>query len=372
MTVVTHYDTLKITRDAPPEVIQAVYKALAQKYHPDKNLHNPEAVRMMQMVITSYKTLSDDAKRKEHDDWVAKHLPPPPPKRVLTPQEKAAEEKAATYAEAAAKWNNWAVSTALEAKTAREKAVQAATKAANCPPSEKAKWAALAQQTENDAVEAEKKSAAAAVTAKQSSDEAAKHAVTSKDGAVVTLYDTLKILRDAPPEVIAAAARAMGQKFPNDPAVAKAIDHLSDAQKKAAHDAWIREKDPASAGPRKSTAEEIEARARAEKASAEAKALTAVADQADEKANEAERKYREAEATAKAKAAMKDGPAWKAWAEKALKEAQQERARAKTAAAKAAEARTRAETAFRALQSSSAAAERDEAMWTSSTNLATD
>lgn len=371
MTVVTHYDTLKITRDAPPEVIQAVYKALAQKYHPDKNLNNPEAVRMMQMVITSYKTLSDDAKRKEHDDWIAKHLPPPP-KRVLTPQEKAAEEKAATYAEAAAKWNNWAVSTALEAKTARDKAKQAATKAATCPPSEKAKWAALAQQTENDAVEAEKKSAAAAVTAKQSSDEAAKHAVTSKDGAIVTLYDTLKILRDAPPEVIAAAARAMGQKFPNDPAVAKAIDHLSDAQKKAAHDAWIREKDPASAGPRKSTAEEIEARARAEKASGEAKALTAVADQADEKANEAERKYREAEATAKAKAAMKDGPAWKAWAEKALKEAQQERARAKTAAAKAAEARTRAETAFRALQSSSAAAERDEAMWTSSTNLATD
>ena len=59
MTVVTHYDTLKITRDAPPELIQAVYKALAQKYHPDKNLNNPEAVRMMQMVITSYKVLAD-------------------------------------------------------------------------------------------------------------------------------------------------------------------------------------------------------------------------------------------------------------------------------------------------------------------------
>ncbi|MCC7038493.1 MAG: DnaJ domain-containing protein [Alphaproteobacteria bacterium] len=343
MTVVTHYDTLKITRDAPPEVIQAVYKALAQKYHPDKNLNNPEAVRMMQMVITSYKTLSDDARRKEHDDWVNKQLPPPP-KRALTPQEKAAEEKAATYAEAAAKWNSWAVSTGLEAKAARDKATQAATKAATCPPSEKQKWAALAQQTENDAVEAEKKAAAAAVSAKQSTDEAAKHAVASKDGAVVTLYDTLKILRDAPPEVIAAAARAMGQKFPNDPAVSKAIEHLSDAQKKAAHDAWIREKDPVAGGPRKSTAQEIEARTRAEKASNEAKA----------------------------KAAMKDGPAWKTWAEKAQKEAEQERARAKIAAQKAADARQRAETAFRELQSSSAAAERDEAMWTSSTNMATD
>lgn len=371
MTVITHYDTLKITRDAPPEVIQAVYKALAQKYHPDKNLNNPEAVRMMQMVITSYKTLSDDARRKEHDDWVNKQLPPPP-KRVLTPQEKAAEEKAATYAEAAAKWSSYAQTTSSEARAAREKATQAAAKAAHCPPSEKAKWAALAQQTEETAVEAEKKAAAAAVTARQSADEAAKHAVVSKDGAIVTLYDTLKILRDAPPEVIGAACRAMGQKFPGDPAVAKAIEHLSDAQKKAAHDAWIREKDPTAGGPRKSTAEEIEARARAEKASTEAKALTAVADQADEKANEAEKKFREAAETAKAKATSKDGPAWKTWAEKAQKEAEQERARAKIAAQKAADARQRAEAAFRELQSSSAAAERDEAMWTSSTNMATD
>ncbi len=371
MTVVTHYDTLKITRDAPPEVIQAVYKALAQKYHPDKNLNNPEAVRMMQMVITSYKTLADDAKRAEHDAWVTKQLPPPP-KRVLTPQEKAAEEKAATYAEAAAKWTSWAASTELEAKAAREKATQAAAKAAHCPPSEKAKWDAWAKQSDADAVEAEKKAAAAAVTAKQSADEAAKYAVASKDGLLVTLYDTLKITRDAPPEVIAAACRAMGQKFPNDPAVLNAIEHLSDAQKKSAHDAWVREKDPTAGGPRKSTAEEIEARARAEKTSTEAKALTAVADQADEKAVEAERKYREAVETAKSKAATKDGAAWKTWAEKAQKEAEQERARAKIAAQKAADARQRAETAFRELKSSSAAAERDDAMWASSTNMATD
>ncbi len=371
MTVVTHYDTLKITRDAPPEVIQAVYKALAQKYHPDKNLNNPEAVRMMQMVIASYKVLADDAKRKEHDAWVTKQLPPPP-KRALTPQEKAADEKAATFAEAAAKWTSWAVATAAEAKTVREKATQAAAKAANCPPSEKEKWEAWARQSDADAVEAEQKAAAAAATAKQSTDEATKHAVVSKDGVMVTHYDTLKILRDAPPEVIGAACRAMGQRFPNDPAVANAIEHLSDAQKKSAHDAWIREKDPSAGGARKSTAEEIEARARAEKASNEAKALTAVADQAEEKAHEAESKYREAVATAKAKATTKDAAAWKTWAEKAQKEAEQERARAKVAAQKAADSRTRAEAAFRELKSSSAAAERDDAMWASSTNMATD
>ena len=373
MTVVTHYDTLKVTPDAPPEVIQAAYKALAQKYHPDKNLNNPEAVRMMQMVIASYKVLADDKKRAEHDEWVKKQLPQPP-KRVLTPQEKAAEEKAAMYAETAAKWAGWAVATAGEAKTAREKAAQAATKAAHCPPSEKTKWDAWANQANADAEEAEKKAASAAATAKQSADEAAKYAVPSKDGQLVTLYDTLKITRDAPPEVLQAACRAMSPKAASDPAIAKAIEHLSDAQKKAAHDAWIREKDPTAAAPaaRKTTAEELEARARADKASNEAKALTAVADQADEKAVEAERKFREAAETAKAKAATKDGPAWKIWAEKAQKEAEQERTRAKAAAAKAADARQRAEAAFRELQSSSAAAERDDAMWASSTNMATD
>jgi hypothetical protein len=33
----THYDNLKVSRHAPQEVIRAAYKALSQKYHPDKN-----------------------------------------------------------------------------------------------------------------------------------------------------------------------------------------------------------------------------------------------------------------------------------------------------------------------------------------------
>ena len=37
----THYDNLKVARNAPPEVIRAAYKALAQKYHPDRNSNNP-------------------------------------------------------------------------------------------------------------------------------------------------------------------------------------------------------------------------------------------------------------------------------------------------------------------------------------------
>ncbi|QYD24734.1 J domain-containing protein (plasmid) [Klebsiella quasipneumoniae] len=31
----THYDNLKVSQDAPVEVIQAAYRTLAKKYHPD-------------------------------------------------------------------------------------------------------------------------------------------------------------------------------------------------------------------------------------------------------------------------------------------------------------------------------------------------
>ena len=39
----THYDNLKVTRDAPTEVIRAAYRALSQQFHPDRNPGNAEA-----------------------------------------------------------------------------------------------------------------------------------------------------------------------------------------------------------------------------------------------------------------------------------------------------------------------------------------
>ncbi len=33
----THYDNLKVARDAPPEVIRAAYKTLCHKFHPDRH-----------------------------------------------------------------------------------------------------------------------------------------------------------------------------------------------------------------------------------------------------------------------------------------------------------------------------------------------
>ena len=67
----THYDNLKVTRNAPPEVIRAAYKTLCQKFHPDRNPGNQSAEKTFLIIRTAYETLSDPEKRKLHDAWIA-------------------------------------------------------------------------------------------------------------------------------------------------------------------------------------------------------------------------------------------------------------------------------------------------------------
>lgn len=68
----THYDNLKVARNAPPEVIRAAYKTLSQKYHPDRNPNNPDAVRIIKIINSAYEVLSDSRKRQEHDEWITR------------------------------------------------------------------------------------------------------------------------------------------------------------------------------------------------------------------------------------------------------------------------------------------------------------
>lgn len=68
----THYDNLKVARDAPPEVIRAAYKTLSQKHHPDRNGNSPDAIRIIQLINNAYEVLSDPLKRQEHDAWIAR------------------------------------------------------------------------------------------------------------------------------------------------------------------------------------------------------------------------------------------------------------------------------------------------------------
>ena len=68
----THYDNLKVARNAPPEVIRAAYKTLSQKYHPDRNPDNPDAIRIIKIINSAYEVLSNPRKRQEHDEWIVK------------------------------------------------------------------------------------------------------------------------------------------------------------------------------------------------------------------------------------------------------------------------------------------------------------
>lgn len=66
----THYDNLNVARNADIAVIKAAYKALAQKYHPDRNPDNPNAERIMKIINTAYQVLIDPVRRAEHDKWI--------------------------------------------------------------------------------------------------------------------------------------------------------------------------------------------------------------------------------------------------------------------------------------------------------------
>jgi len=66
----THYENLKVDRQAPLAVIRAAYKALCQLEHPDRN-PSPDAEHSMALINASYAVLSDADRRAEHDKWIA-------------------------------------------------------------------------------------------------------------------------------------------------------------------------------------------------------------------------------------------------------------------------------------------------------------
>jgi DnaJ-class molecular chaperone len=68
----THYDNLKVARDAPPEVIRAAYKTLCHKFHPDRHAGSEKATHTFQLINTAYEVLSNPASRSHHDAWIAK------------------------------------------------------------------------------------------------------------------------------------------------------------------------------------------------------------------------------------------------------------------------------------------------------------
>jgi curved DNA-binding protein CbpA len=73
---VNHYERLKVSRDAPPEVIRAAYRALANKLHPDRvggGQGGPDDERHAQMAAlnAAYETLINAKSRESYDEALA-------------------------------------------------------------------------------------------------------------------------------------------------------------------------------------------------------------------------------------------------------------------------------------------------------------
>lgn len=61
------YNVLGVPRTASPDEIKRAYRALAQRWHPDKNPDDPEAARRFKDLSEAYRTLSDPDRRARYD-----------------------------------------------------------------------------------------------------------------------------------------------------------------------------------------------------------------------------------------------------------------------------------------------------------------
>ncbi len=62
-----YYKILGVNREATPAEMKKAYRALAQKYHPDKNKGDKHAEEMFKKISEAYAVLSNPEKRREYD-----------------------------------------------------------------------------------------------------------------------------------------------------------------------------------------------------------------------------------------------------------------------------------------------------------------
>ncbi|HEV7922744.1 MAG TPA: J domain-containing protein [Thermoanaerobaculia bacterium] len=63
----SYYDILGVKKDAKDDEIKKAYRALAKKYHPDKNKGNKDAENRFKEISEAYAVLSDAEKRSQYD-----------------------------------------------------------------------------------------------------------------------------------------------------------------------------------------------------------------------------------------------------------------------------------------------------------------
>jgi molecular chaperone DnaJ len=62
-----YYDILGVKKTASADEIKKAYRALAKKYHPDKNKGNKDAENKFKEISEAYAVLTDDEKRAQYD-----------------------------------------------------------------------------------------------------------------------------------------------------------------------------------------------------------------------------------------------------------------------------------------------------------------
>ena len=65
----SYYEILEIDRDADKTVIKKAYRAMAKKYHPDKNSGDTDAEHKFKLCNEAYQCLSDDQQRSINDRY---------------------------------------------------------------------------------------------------------------------------------------------------------------------------------------------------------------------------------------------------------------------------------------------------------------
>jgi hypothetical protein len=71
-----HYKVLEIPRDAAAEDIQHAYRALAMRFHPDRN-PSPDAAAKMTSINEAWEVLGDARRRRDYDIQISKPAPNP-------------------------------------------------------------------------------------------------------------------------------------------------------------------------------------------------------------------------------------------------------------------------------------------------------
>ncbi len=83
-----YYAILELSHGASDEVIRGAYRALAKKYHPDRNRNDPSAASRMSEINEAYEVLTSPSLKRQYDQrWEEAHGAPP----------RAAAEAAAAY-----------------------------------------------------------------------------------------------------------------------------------------------------------------------------------------------------------------------------------------------------------------------------------